>query len=73
MGCEDEGASGIKMCLKWLTSIQALARNATDVQQVANNDAKKEDGEVMFLIHQCVSSDDRSSYVILSMFFSHFH
>jgi len=37
--------------------VPTLARNATDVQQSANKDAKKKDGKAMFLIHQCVNSE----------------
>ena len=37
--------------------VQALARNATDVQHTANKDAKKKDGKPMFLMHQCVSNE----------------
>ena len=37
--------------------VPTLARNATDVQQNANKDAKKKDGKAMFLMHQCLSND----------------
>jgi len=36
-------------------SVPSLARNATEVQQIANIDAKKKDEKAIFIIRQCVN------------------
>jgi hypothetical protein len=37
--------------------VPSLTRNATEVQQISNRDAKKKDEKAMFIIHQCVIGD----------------